>query len=144
MIKRVLVLLFLLVFLILYFTQEPENLTIVKQRYIKLLEYLNTDACPEEFHSLREYTIITGRTHIINGDIGYNTNKGTEIGVCLGDPNDMFHVLLHELAHSTVSEYTHSDQFWKNFNKLKEICVNLGIYTRITQRRRFCNKYIVD
>ncbi len=144
MIKWVLVFLFLLVFLILYFTQEPENLTIVKQRYLKLLEYLNTDECPKEFYPLRDYTIITGRTHIINGDIGYNTNKGSEIGICLGDPNDMFHVLLHELTHSTVTEYTHSKEFWENFNKLKEICVNLGIYTRITQRRRFCNKYIVD
>ena len=144
MIKLFLVILCIIVALILYFTREPESLIIVKQRYIKLLDYLNTDECPEKFYPLRDYIIITGRTHIINGDVGYNTNKGLEIGICIGDPNDMFHVLLHELAHSTVREYSHSKEFWENFNQLKEICVKLGIYTRITQKRRFCNKYIVD
>ncbi len=140
----VILILFILVFLILYFTREPKSLTLVKQRYLKLLEHLNTDECPEKFYPLRDFVIITGRKFIINGDIGYNTNKGTEIGICIGDPNDMFHVLLHELAHSTVREYSHSKQFWENFNELKDICISLGLYTKITERKKFCSKYIVD
>ena len=48
------------------------------------------------------------------GSVGSNTNKGGEIVVCLdGKPNEIFHVLIHELAHCTVSEYKHSHNFGK-------------------------------
>jgi len=77
--------------------------------------------------------------------VGYNTNKGAEIVVCLdGTVNDVFHVLIHELAHCTVKEYTHSDQFWKNYIELRDMCADLGIYQQIPERKEFCGQHIQD
>ena len=136
--------LILLNVVLLWATQEPFNLVEVKRRYQVLVDYIreNRDEIPKKFHVLENQIVITGRR---GGDLGYNVNKGFEIGVCLdGSPNDMFHVLLHELAHSTVEEYTHSEDFWKNFGQLKDMSVDLGIYERITQRKKFCGEYIQD
>jgi hypothetical protein len=136
--------LILLNVVLLWATQEPPNLIEVKRRYQILVDYIreNQDVVPEKFRVLENQVVITGRK---GGDLGYNVNKGFEIGICLdGSPNDMFHVLLHELAHSTVKEYTHSEQFWKNFGELKDISVELGIYQRIPQRKKFCGEYIQD
>ena len=80
-----------------------------------------------------------------NGYIGYNVSKGMGIGICIdGEPNEIFHVLLHELAHCTVDEYSHSKEFWKNFSELKTICVSLGIYQEIPQKTEFCGKHVQD
>jgi len=125
-------------------TNEPKVLTDVKRRYHTLRSYLknNKSSIPEKFHVLCNPIVITGREA---GDLGYNSNKGYEIGLCLdGSPNDVFHVLLHELSHSTVEEYDHSEQFWKNFSELRDMCVNLGIYERIPQRKSFCGQFIQD
>ena len=62
------------------------------------------------------------------GGVGWNVYKGYEIGLCIdGTPNQIFHVLLHELAHCTVPEYEHSPQFWQNFRELRDIAVELKI-----------------
>ncbi len=139
----IIALLLLLNIVLLWATQEPSNLIEVKRRYQLLVDHIRDgDGIPEKFKVLENQVVITGRK---GGDLGYNVNKGFEIGICLdGSPNDMFHVLLHELAHSTVEEYSHSDAFWKNFGELKEMAVNLGIYERITERKRFCGEYIQD
>lgn len=137
------VLLLLLNIVLLWFTQEPANLVEVKQRYQLLVDHIRDgDSIPEKFKVLENQMVITSRK---GGDLGYNVNKGFEIGICLdGSPNDMFHVLLHELTHSTVKEYTHSDAFWKNFAELRDMAVRLGIYERITERKQFCGEYIQD
>jgi len=137
------ILLVICVFLVMS-TREPNVLTDVKRRYGILRSYLkkNMDTVPEKFRVLCEPIVITGREA---GDLGYNSNKGYEIGLCLdGDSNDVFHVLLHELSHSTVEEYDHSEQFWKNFSELRDMCSNLGIYERIPQRKSFCGQFIQD
>jgi predicted metal-dependent hydrolase len=119
--------------------KEPENLKKVKELYTTFL-----DNIPEKYPQLRTRTIVTGFQNK-NRELGYNVNKGYEIGLCLdGTPNQMFHVLMHELAHSTVDEYSHSDQFWKNFQEIKDHCVKLGIYQEIPERTKFCGKYIRD
>lgn len=134
--------LILLNVVLLWATQEPPNLVEVKRRYQILVDHIRESEVPEKFKVLENQVVITGRR---GGDLGYNVNKGFEIGICLdGTPNDMFHVLLHELAHSTVEEYTHSEQFWKNFGELKDMSVKLGIYERINQRKKFCGEYIQD
>ncbi len=136
-----LVFLVLLNLVLLWATQEPENLTEVKRRYQVLVDHIR-ETKPPKFGALENQVVITGRR---GGDLGYNVNKGFEIGVCLdGTPNDMFHVLLHELAHSTVEEYSHSEAFWKNFGELKDMSVRLGIYERIPTRKKFCGEYIQD
>ena len=119
--------------------QEPANLKKVKEMYTTFLNYV-----PEKFSMLKHRSIITG-FHGKGKEIGYNTNKGYEIGICVdGTSNEMFHVLLHELAHSTVKEYDHSDVFWNNFAELREIASELGIYETIPRHTKFCGKYIRD
>ena len=123
-------------------TKEPENLQEVKRRYAILREYIETNPVPEKFRILSQPILITGRE---GGELGYNSNKGYEIGICLdGTANDIFHVLLHELSHSTVEEYDHSEQFWKNFSDLRDIAASIGVYQRIPQRKSFCGQHIQD
>ena len=119
--------------------KQPENLKKVKELYTVFLNNV-----PPQWPMLKKRSIITG-FHNKNKEIGYNLNKGEEIGVCLnGTPNQMMHVLIHELAHSTIDEYDHSPKFWENYRKLKKYCTELGIYQEIPETTKFCGKYIRD
>ena len=93
--------------LLLSATREPQRLVEVKEKYRILREHLD-ETNNEKFHMLKRCVPITGILRM-NGAVGYNTNKGGEIAVCLdGETNEIFHVLIHELAHCTVTEYEHS------------------------------------
>ena len=129
---------------LIYITRDPENLREVKHRYDILRNYIKThhDSVPEKFWVLEDPILLVGKE---SGDLGYNSNKGYEIGLCLdGEPNDVFHVLLHELAHSTVHEYSHSEQFWKNFAELRDLASSIGIYQKIPVKKEFCGQHIQD
>ena len=129
--------------LILFSTREPENLRIVKEKYEKLRQHL-IETKNKKFEMLTTRVPLTGMTKT-SGAIGYNVSKGSDIGICIdGDSNEIFHVLIHELAHSTVKEYKHSEQFWENFVELRAICEKLGIYKRITKKTEFCGKHVHD
>ena len=115
-------------------TREPRNLTIVKERYQVLMDYINSGQAPKKFDVLGTPLLVTKKSDFTE-ELGYNSNKGLEIGLSTdSDPNDTFHVLIHELSHSTVEEYDHSEQFWSNFAELQDICSRLGIYdqSRVT------------
>jgi hypothetical protein len=119
-----------------YTTREDPNLTALKHIYYKFIQRL-----PEKYDMIKTPINITGT---YGGDIGSNVNKGSEIYICLdGTVNDSFHVLLHELAHSTVDEYDHSSKFWENFTELREIAIRDGLYESIGQRD-YCGKKISD
>ena len=124
------------------FTQvrDPLVLVEVRRRYQILIKNIQ-----EKFASLRRPVIIVGYHKKDGIDLGLNVNKGYEIHLCLGneDPNIVFHVLLHELAHSTVSELDHTPAFWKNMDELVNIAVSLGIYTRLT-KSAFCGGTVTD
>ena len=138
--------LLLLIINILIFTntKEPEELTEVREKYQVLREHLK-ETNNEEFDMLYDEIPITAHYRISKGAVGYNTNKGNEIGLCIdGDTNEIFHVLLHELAHCTVEEYSHSKEYWEKFKKLRKISVKLGIYEEIPKKTKFCNKYVQD
>lgn len=123
--------------------KEPEKLTEVRKKYRTLREHLK-DTNNEEFKMLYKEIPITAYRRM-NGVIGYNVNKGGSIGLCIdGEPNEIFHVLLHELAHCTVNEYSHSKEFWDKFDKLRTMCVSIGVYQEIPQRTEFCGKHIQD
>ena len=125
-------------------TREPENFTKVKQLYAQLREHIRTNQVPQKFKILQNQVLLIGylkKKH----ELGYNTNKGYEIGLCLdGKVNQILHVLLHELAHSTVAEYEHSTQFWQNFKELRELATQIGIYEPVNSSEQFCGKYISD
>ena len=128
----------------LWVTREPENFTKVKEMYRTLIDHIRENNTDPRFDILKNETVLVaykGRSH----EIGYNTNKGYEIGLCIdGEPNQIFHVLLHELAHCTVDDYEHNSNFWKNFNDLKTICTKIGLYQMIPQKEKFCGKHIQD
>ena len=128
---------------ILKLTREPQVLMEVKQRYKKLRDHLN-ETKNEKYAMLKTPVPLTGMQRM-RESVGYNTNKGGEIVVCLdGNANDVFHVLIHELAHCTVKEYSHSDKFWRNYIELRDMCVELGIYEQIPDRKEFCGQHIQD
>lgn len=138
-----LVILILINLVIFYNTKQDGRLREVKERYKKLREHLKSKNM-DEFNMLYDEIPITahyGMTHAI----GYNANKGVEIGICIdGTANDIFHVLLHELAHCTVDEYSHSKHFWNKFDTLKNEAVSIGVYEIIPSRKSFCGKHIMD
>jgi predicted metal-dependent hydrolase len=128
---------------ILHQTQEPQELIEVREKYRILRDHIS-DIDYEKFHMLKRCVPITGLKKM-KGTVGYNTNKGEEIALCLdGEVNQIFHVLIHELAHCTVDEYSHSDDFWNNYLELRDICVNLGIYEKIPEQTKFCGQHIQD
>jgi predicted metal-dependent hydrolase len=124
-------------------TQEPRELLEIKEKYRILREHIH-ETNDEKFKVLVRPIPITG-VHRMNGTVGYNVNKGAEITVCLdGKVNEIFHVLIHELAHSTVDEYSHSVEFWKNYSELRDMCIELGIYDKIPERTKFCGQHVQD
>lgn len=143
-----LLLLLLTLYVIIFQTKEPEQLKTVKEKYQELRQYIknNKESVDKKFHSLENEILITGFTNdklFPNDSIGYNVNKGYEIGLCIdGKANEMFHVLIHELAHSVTSAYSHDTEFWANYKKLRTICETAGVYTQIQEKTQFCGKKI--
>jgi hypothetical protein len=130
--------------LILINTTEPEKLRVVKERYETLRNHIH-ESGDEEFSHLVHQVPITAHHRAQQGSVGYNVNKGHEIGLCIdGEPNEIMHVLIHELAHGCVDEYEHSANYWEKFEKLKSMCVAIGVYQEIPERTEFCGKHIQD
>jgi hypothetical protein len=130
---------------IVYNTKTPKVLIEVQEKYSRLRNHIqNSNDIPTNFKVLKTQIPISGFLRS-NGELGYNINKGGEIGLCLdGNSNDVFHVLIHELAHSASSKYSHDEEFWNNYNKLKTMCRDIGIYKEIPEKRKFCGAYIQD
>lgn len=128
---------------ILHTTIEPREFIEVKEKYKTLRDHLR-ETNNEKFRVLIRPIPITGLM-IMKDTVGFNVNKGSEITICLdGGVNEIFHVLIHELAHCTVEEYSHSEHFWSNYNELLEICVQLGIYQKIIEKTEFCGQHVQD
>jgi len=123
-------------------TKLPPNLIEVKRRYRELREHLrHTDRFP----SLWIEKPITGFHRRGDTNVGYNSNKGDDIAVCVdGNVNSVMHVLLHELAHCTVDEFDHTDEFWRNYKELRDVAASIGVYEVISQETEFCGKSIGD
>jgi len=137
------ILLILINLWVLWTTREPQELVDVKEKYEILRTHLVNTKNPT-FEVLEHRVPITGMKRM-NGTVGFNTNKGAEITICLdGSVNEIFHVLIHELTHSTVDEYAHSPRFWKNYMELRDIAVELGIYEKITHKTAFCGEHVQD
>lgn len=133
------VLVILLALVCLWNTREPPVLTEVKKRYAHLRRQP-----PPGMEKLSEPVVLTGFRERY-GEIGYNVNKGTEIGLCVdGEVNEVFHVLIHELAHTMTRSYAHDKKFWENYEKIKRHCIDIGIYEDMDGRQKFCGKYIRD
>lgn len=129
---------------IFYNFKEDPVLIEVREKYRTLREHLKTNSDDKYKRLHKEIPIVAYRGSFLSG-VGYNSNKGDEIGICIdGTSNHVFHVLLHELAHCTVSEYSHSKDYWDNYTELKNEAIRIGIYENIDQSTPFCGKKIVD
>ena len=123
-------------------TREPESLTQVREKYTTLREHLKETG---RFPKLHDPMPITAYRTSWDGTLGYNITKGFEIGVCLdGEVNEIFHILLHELAHCTVPEFDHTRTYWDNYVELRDIAMQLGIYDKIPKKTPFCGKNVQD
>ncbi len=136
----IILMLIVLVYILLTNTEDP-LFTEIKRRYDFLLKNL-----PEEFDVLKKNrAILTVKPNGSKGEIAFNVNKGYEIYICLDGRkiNAAMYVLLHELAHITVEEYTHSENFWSNFKKLRECAAAIGVYTPEAEME-YCGQIIKD
>lgn len=140
----VMVVLFVALLIVMRFNKEPEMLTELKLRYWAILDVLRQTGDPM-WKPLLDPAIITGIHGKKDGVIGSNVNKGYEIYICLdgNDVNSAVYVLIHELAHMSVPEYDHSSTYWENFKKLKDLCIQRGLYVR-SGDRRYCGDLIKD
>ena len=112
-------------------------MSLLKSKYYSFIRTL-----PDSYSKIKSPSLVTGS--FVKNDLGSNVNKGGEIFICLdGEPNDQFHILLHELSHSLVSEYDHSDGFWNTYNSLKTVAVEKGFYTPV-QTKKYCGNTISD
>jgi hypothetical protein len=129
--------------IILFMIREPENFAEVKKRYKILREHIEKTNNEKFRVFIRPIPLTALRK--MSGTVGYNVNKGADITICIdGEVNEIMHVLIHELAHSTVPEWTHSENFWNNFMELRGVCESIGIYTRLPDKTKFCGQYIQD
>lgn len=140
-----LLILILVVYLLVRNMKEPQCLVDTKKKYAILRNYIKTNKnVPKKFKVLKKQILISGYKKT-TGALGWNSNKGDEIGLCIdGSSNQTFHILLHELSHSTLKEYSHSEEFWNNFKELRNLCEKIKIYTPIDHQEKFCGKFIKD
>ena len=137
------VLLIVLVVLLLVSNEDP-LLSEIKRRYEFLIEKLKET---NQFEILiKNRAVISEKTKTATDNtIAFNVNKGYEIHICLDGRkiNGAMYVLLHELAHITVEEYDHTEQFWTNFRKLREYASLIGIYTP-EREIEYCGEIMKD
>ena len=138
---------FIIIFVIILATyREHEVLAELKARYRVILDVLKRSG-DKTWDGVLRPAIITGMTgwDKSKGPIGSNINKGYEIYICLdgNDVNSAMYVLIHELAHMSVPEYDHTSAYWDNFKKLKDICVQNGLY-KVEGERGYCGDTIKD
>lgn len=128
-----------LIIIIVATNRTPDLMIEVRKRYERIVQTVREDPdLDPRWGPVKKPVILTGMCNWdkSKGAIAYNVNKGYEIYLCLdGDAadetrvNTMVHVLIHELCHSTVREYEHSDSFWKNFKDFRKYCADRGLYT---------------
>ena len=127
-------------------TEQPNSLKELKERYRVFRECLKNDPnLPKKYECILNPVVVVGfKRFPWSSEVGYNINKGGEIGVCTAnDTNSMMHVLIHELAHMTVKEYDHSPEFFKNMNELKAMAIKCGVYTPM-KPTKYCGGEISD
>jgi hypothetical protein len=141
--KYLVTLLVITVCVILILNRSPPMLKELKKRYNKFLDAI-------QFHE--KYKDLYTNKSIITGlkkkedTIAYNINKGYEIYIAIDDKSDInsaMYVLLHEIAHTTVEEYDHSEGFWRNFKELRQIATDAGLYSPV-KNSTYCGQTIND
>ena len=88
----------------------------------------------------------------------YSENKGEKLAFCLNetsatnnreliDPNTLFFVSAHELAHIATKSVGHTDEFWDNFKLVLQNAAEANLYTPVDyskQPKDYCGMQITD
>lgn len=86
----------------------------------------------------------------------YSVNKGDKIVFCirqkdenesLVEMNTMMFVAIHELAHIMSKSIGHTDEFWRNFERLLEEAIIIGIYNKedySDKPKEYCGIKVTD
>jgi hypothetical protein len=141
--KYLLTILALVVVVIILLNRPDPMLKELKKRYNILMNAI-------QFH--HKYSDLYNKRSIITGlkkkedTIAYNINKGYEIYIAIdkeSDINSAMYVLIHEIAHTTVPEYDHSQNFWTNFKELRQIAEGANLYVPV-KNSKYCGQTITD
>jgi hypothetical protein len=118
--------------------EKTRKVNMLHELYLKsmqLLEYLkkkDTPGCKMLINKYRYRVLqIEELPRGMANVFAFNVNKGDKISICLSKENglnELFFVILHELAHGMTVEYSHNAQFWNNFKYLIQVASEIGIY----------------
>ena len=124
-------------------TKREPSMVELKRRYKIMRDHIPQDS---KYSILKEPIPLTGfRKAPWSSEIGYNVNKGGEIGICMDqDVNSMMAVLIHELAHVTVEEYDHSKEFFDNMQEIRQLAIESGVYQPSMTKTQYCGGHISD
>jgi len=131
------------VFLVLLLTvPEDKEFALAKKRYHKFLDSI---ASHEKYGRFSRPVVLTGYRSLGKGLLGWNSGKGSEVSVCTnGSANSIMHIILHEFAHQTVKEYSHSERFWANLDEIRTLAEQSNLYDRINSKTEICGSYVDD
>ena len=119
-------------------TQEKMILSRLERRNDQLMDYLKHINDP-----VMKRLVQKGAPKLTKGSLnkpGYTINKGEIIGICLTDLtgntnqdqerylDELYFVVLHELAHVCTPTVGHDASFWENFQKIRLHAVDAGIW----------------
>jgi predicted metal-dependent hydrolase len=133
-------------------TREKHVIAILEKRNEELLAYLIIINDPMMERLVRTYKQKTPRLTKSISQAGYTVNKGEVIGICLNDLNtntdasfidELYFVVLHELAHICTTSVGHGPDFWDNFKKLREHAVQAGVWTNISDKSAVCGESLI-
>ena len=106
----------------------------------------------KEIHKLSNNIIIKEIPNKYKNKVGYTLNK-TKIYICLTDEkgdiykndNELYYIMLHELAHLITKSYHHTDEYMNNFKLIVRLAIKLHIYKYTNYNNTpkiYCNKLI--
>ena len=118
-----------------------------------LVEYLRIVNDPLTDRLVTSFTKRRPKLVNTNERAGFSYDKGKVIGVCLGDmssgdngeeyENELFYVMLHEMAHIGTGKWGHTKEFWHLFELLQHYAIDAELYTDVHFTSTVCGERLV-
>lgn len=145
-----------------YYTQkikslEASKILILLEKFTKKLSYYIIKEYPDNLYiknKLKKKIIIKEMPSNYNNYISYIHNKNI-IYICLrkdkytfeNNINELYFILMHELAHLITKKYGHHEEYWNNYRLLLNIAIkkNLYIYKNYSKNPiNICNNKTIN
>lgn len=129
--------------------EQRATLDRLSRRMQELVEYLRIVQDPLMSRLVARFDRGVPRLRHTEERAGYSENKGEVVGLCLSDmaskeqskyENELFYVLLHELAHIGTAEYGHTDEFWALFETLRGYAKDADLLEPVTAHSEVCGE----